>query len=723
MKKIFTTLFYVALLNTLHAQNVGIGTATPAAKLDVKTTNSYVSQFNGAAPMYMGIFENDIYRGYWGSYSGAAQDVDFGTGSGNTLGKLHLTMQAIPKLTIDATGNVGIGTTSPLTNLHVTGSSSTLIRSEATGTAEAGLELLTNGGIYDFLEVRKWPTLSGGSVAGIPLAGLSTITTGTMTTGGLLIGTKTANPTYFTTGNVERMRLTATGDLGIGVTAPVAKVEIGNLGIEDALKVTHRPGTINSVTTLKNDGTLYHEGQLWVHSYYGQIRYGYADKGWTLGTINGGQDLQFWSYNPNFATQTIRMYIDGINGNLGLGTGNTPANYRLEVEAGTQTGIHARSTVNKTDSAAIMAVLDVPTGADFRVAAVRGESKSTTSNSIGVYGLQNGGGWGVAGSVKEAGLSGWGAGVYGEAGLKGVSTGTGGYGVYGANNNSGGTAGYFINYALDVNSKALKTEGKIQLTGISEGTGKVLTSDASGNATWTTPTVVAHNHFGETWSGDNATSGLNINNTNTASGTASAFIGRMSGGGSATNRGIEGSSNSTGGLGVFGTNLSTGGNTAAALGNTGVAGVAGSGIGVFGASISGPSIYGRKSGSATNSVAKFENLATANTDPTVLITSSATVPTALELNNGYIKVSGTNKMAFTVTATAGNSSGHILTLSYPNQDPSDILLVTHNYNPPGGSANYLTSPYSVYYSGNWNIYLDDFAAILGKSFNVIVIKQ
>ena len=116
MKRIFSLLFLVPVL--ANAQNVGIGTTTPAAKLDVKTTSSYVGQFNGASPMYMGIFENDLYRGYWGSYSGAAEDIDFGTGSGTT-GKLHLTIQANPRLTINNAGQVGIGTTTPAYLLDV----------------------------------------------------------------------------------------------------------------------------------------------------------------------------------------------------------------------------------------------------------------------------------------------------------------------------------------------------------------------------------------------------------------------------------------------------------------------------------------------------------------------------------------------------------------------------------------------------------------------------
>ena len=99
--------------------NMGIGTSTPDAKLDVKSFNSFVAKFNGPAPMYTGFFEDDNFRGYWGSYSGNVEDIDFGTGSGNSTGKLHLTIQASPKLTIDAFGKVGIGLTNPSTPLHV----------------------------------------------------------------------------------------------------------------------------------------------------------------------------------------------------------------------------------------------------------------------------------------------------------------------------------------------------------------------------------------------------------------------------------------------------------------------------------------------------------------------------------------------------------------------------------------------------------------------------
>jgi hypothetical protein len=163
MKRLLFMLI-VLLVTKVNAQNVGIGTTTPAARLDVKTTSSYVGQFNGASPMYMGIFENDLYRGYWGSYSGNAEDVDFGTGSGNTLGKLHFTIQAAPKMTISNLGNIGIGTTNPSHRLHVDGgdlfvqSSSGLIRLGYQGSNE--WQMATTGGGAD---LRWYTTTDGGT--------------------------------------------------------------------------------------------------------------------------------------------------------------------------------------------------------------------------------------------------------------------------------------------------------------------------------------------------------------------------------------------------------------------------------------------------------------------------------------------------------------------------------------------------------------------------------
>jgi len=107
MKKLLT---FLLLLSSLigKGQNVGIGVPVPLCKLDVLSPLDLVARFAGAANMYIALTENNIYRGYIGSYAGNAEDVDFGTGTGNTTGRVHLTIQGTPRLTVTSTGTVDV---------------------------------------------------------------------------------------------------------------------------------------------------------------------------------------------------------------------------------------------------------------------------------------------------------------------------------------------------------------------------------------------------------------------------------------------------------------------------------------------------------------------------------------------------------------------------------------------------------------------------------------
>ena len=107
------------------------------------------------------------------------------------------------------------------------------------------------------------------------------------------------------------------------------------------------------------------------------------------------------------------------------------------------------------------------------------------------------------------------------------------------------------------------------------------------------------------------------------------------------------------------------------------------------------------------------------------ILGSGTNQPALNINDGFMKVSGANKTAFTVTGTVANSATYFLYPGYANQAASDILIVTHNYNPSGVGGSYHNVPVGVYWDNTqWTIYSEDTATpMLGKSFNVLVIKQ
>ena len=324
-------------------------------------------------------------------------------------------------------------------------------------------------------------------------------------------------------------------------------------------------------TTAPQDKLHVTGGNIFVNSAQGGFKLGYPGTGanfWEFVTIGGGADLLFKS-TSELGPIEYPFYF-GQKGYLGINThpGFAPR-YSLDVVARNKYAIFGLTNQFGTDTVAgVVGYANSPTPVPFS-AGVRGESNSTNQNGIGVLGMQRGSGWGVAGFAKELGASGYGAGVYGAIGrsLTG-GTSTGGFGVLAENYNASGIAGSFRNYG-GTTGKALQTSGGVQFTGIGEGADKVLTSDASGNATW----------------------------------------------------------------------------QAAPL-------------------------------------------------------------------------------AFVHRATAANTSGHITTITYPSPLQTDIIIVTHNYNPVSGPVNYNNHAIGVYWVGNaWTIYNEDITAIVNNAFNVMVIRQ
>jgi len=109
-------------LTVLRNGRVGIGTMSPGTLLHVKGSAGNVATFDGASGMWVTLAEDGVNRGYIGSYSGNPEDVELGS-YGGTTGSVHLTTQNTPRLTVINNGNVGVGTTTPATLLHIKQSS------------------------------------------------------------------------------------------------------------------------------------------------------------------------------------------------------------------------------------------------------------------------------------------------------------------------------------------------------------------------------------------------------------------------------------------------------------------------------------------------------------------------------------------------------------------------------------------------------------------------
>jgi hypothetical protein len=190
--------------------------------------------------------------------------------SGQTLRNDGANWVATSSLYNDGT-KIGVGTTSPATPLHILGPGiPEELRVETSNAYGSGIvSVKSTGGVYDYLQLAKYAPSASGSIAGIPLANLSLVWAGNMA-GPMMLDVATANPMYFVTNNLERMRLTADGKLGINVTAPTATLHVGggvNVGTtstDGVLNIFHS-GITNPVATVYGNSsggyfTAYDEG-------------------------------------------------------------------------------------------------------------------------------------------------------------------------------------------------------------------------------------------------------------------------------------------------------------------------------------------------------------------------------------------------------------------------------------------------------------------------------
>lgn len=210
MKRTLTLLTSTLLGCWLAAQNVGIGTNTPGSKLHIADGELRLADPNSFSGFLLATPGHHGYYGAWALY-------------GITSGNLHTNPFIY---VVRSTGNVGIGTISPTAQLHTTGTvrfanyasgpNSAILRTDNFGnlaitnfTGNAGDVLLGNA-TFGSVNNLAW-RLTGNS--------------GT-NPANHFIGTTDAQPLVFRTNNTENMRITETGDVGIGTNTPASRLDV-----------------------------------------------------------------------------------------------------------------------------------------------------------------------------------------------------------------------------------------------------------------------------------------------------------------------------------------------------------------------------------------------------------------------------------------------------------------------------------------------------------------
>lgn len=247
--------------------NVGIGATAPNTALDINGAFSMREMATPAvSPFDEGriYFDNTANKFKVSEHGGAYVDL---VGSGGLAGSGIL--NHIAKFTPDGSTlgyselyddgtNVAVGSTSPQALFHVS-------KKVANGTpemwventqsaGEANIQLKTNGGALDYLEIYKGGPTASGTIDGIALANLSAVSAGA-TAGPLMIRTVTNNPIYFLSNNLKRMTLDGNGNLGIGTTTPGVALDVVNLTYPNAPTIRSRGAGNPALNVTRTNGT------------------------------------------------------------------------------------------------------------------------------------------------------------------------------------------------------------------------------------------------------------------------------------------------------------------------------------------------------------------------------------------------------------------------------------------------------------------------------------
>ena len=288
----------------LKSSKVGINNSNPATALDVTGTITAdgldVSPSSGDASLTLTSNSSQP----WKIYSPDASNA------------LHFNSDSTDYLTIDTSGKVGIGTTSPFSKLHVGSRGSASVLSYGSS---------SDGIVFDFY-----------NLAGSPYTRYANIVSSSSDTSESRLGlwTQAASGT-----SSQKLTILGDGNVGIGTTSPEARLSVLQSAVDgNALVLPMASGTTDgNFTSIR--------GKYGVGNEYcrGEVRFGVESN-----AIGSG--FLAFATGTNTATERLRI---AASGNVGIGTTSPSKNLHIYDASGGATLKIESNTANSYDSSKI----------------------------------------------------------------------------------------------------------------------------------------------------------------------------------------------------------------------------------------------------------------------------------------------------------------------------------------------------------------------------------
>jgi hypothetical protein len=239
----------VNAVSGIQMGNINNGTSADFRFLIKDTTDHYFAFAQPSINNSQTLFGlNRKTTDYIFNAGGTVRDMSIGTGQDSFL---TLVTNLTERMRITNTGNVGIGTTAPVSQLEVFKSDSTATFGNANGAITLrNPETINAVGSrgYTGIDFAGVLTTDAGTYGGI--YGVVTGSGASGQVGSILFGTKSS---IADTSLTERMIITNTGNVGIGTIAPTSKLDVnGTINSKANYQINGTNGITQTITILKD---------------------------------------------------------------------------------------------------------------------------------------------------------------------------------------------------------------------------------------------------------------------------------------------------------------------------------------------------------------------------------------------------------------------------------------------------------------------------------------